>query len=186
MKLRRRGCRRPRYRPVFARRQYRRNPQSPRASPKFLRRPHLRSSVSRQHSSASASFGQPNAYLPVRKLAYAFHRLFGSGKLGRLGSAQIRVAVLRSARRGWRVVAATAPQAGWRPPSVARRCGATLARRQRLWQDRLDCIEPETDQRRPNLHLKPKDNIDDLQQLRSQGFKRLQTLTMPLSLSPLG
>lgn len=45
---------------------------------------------------------------------------------------------------------------------------------------------PETDQRRRNLTLKPKHNIHDLQQLCSQRFKRLQTLTAPLSPPPLG
>ncbi|MER9200933.1 hypothetical protein NKH74_17290 [Mesorhizobium sp. M0933] len=50
---------------------------------------------------------------------------------------------------------------------------------ERLSQDRLIVSNPETDQRRRNLTLKPKDNIDDLQQLCSQGFKRLQTLTTP-------
>lgn len=71
-----------------------------------------------------------------------------------------------------------APQAGWRPPSAACRCGAALmpcsSGFQRPPQDRLDCIGPETGQRRPNLTLKRKDNIHGLQQLRSQGLKRLE------------
>ncbi|MER8407798.1 hypothetical protein NKH16_24440 [Mesorhizobium sp. M1307] len=84
------------------------------------------------------------------------------------------------------MVAATAPQAGWRPPSAARCRGAGLTLRSSgPSQDRLIVSGLETDKRRRNLTLKPKDNIDDLQQLCSQGFKRLQTFTMPISPSPL-
>ncbi|MER9600321.1 hypothetical protein, partial [Mesorhizobium sp. M0244] len=43
----------------------------------------------------------------------------------------------------------------------------------------------ETDKRRRNLTLKPKDNIDDLQQLCSQGFKRLQTFVSVTSTARL-
>ncbi|MER8822982.1 hypothetical protein NKH70_24830 [Mesorhizobium sp. M0991] len=62
---------------------------------------------------------------------------------------------------------------------ASRLTDAVLDRLRRLSQDRLIVSNPETDQRRRNLTLKPKDNIDDLQQLCSRGFKRLQTLTTP-------
>ncbi|MER8550179.1 hypothetical protein NKH41_31870, partial [Mesorhizobium sp. M1169] len=65
-------------------------------------------------------------------------------------------------------------------------CGAALTLRSSgPSQDRLIVSGLETDKRLRNLTLKPKDNIDDLQQLCSQGFKRLQTFTMPISPSPL-
>ncbi|MER8536807.1 hypothetical protein NKH61_23490 [Mesorhizobium sp. M1005] len=62
---------------------------------------------------------------------------------------------------------------------ASRLTDAVLDRLRKTVARPADVSNPETDQRRRNLTLKPKDNIDDLQQLCSQRFKRLQTLTTP-------
>ncbi|MER8520467.1 hypothetical protein NKH56_13820 [Mesorhizobium sp. M1076] len=62
---------------------------------------------------------------------------------------------------------------------ASRLTDAVLDRLRKTVARPADCIEPGNRPTPAQPHPETKDNIDDLQQLCSQGFKRVQTLTTP-------